>query len=61
MENSTIFVDPSRDIQDDLIDCILTVLINKIKQKLGEAQFVSLIESEATHAKHKSQLSSVLP
>lgn len=60
LEISTIFVDPTFDIQDNLIDCILIVLFNEIKEEVEEAQFVSVIEAEATDVRHKSQLSTVL-
>ncbi|KDR18839.1 zinc finger MYM-type protein 1-like [Zootermopsis nevadensis] len=60
LETSTLLIGTSHDIQNDLIDSISTVMINKIKEEVKQTHFVSIIEDVVVDVSGKSQLSSVL-
>lgn len=60
LETSAAFLGTSHDIQNDLIDSVSAVLLNKIKEEIKEATFVAVIEEEVTDLTQTSQLSSVI-
>lgn len=59
IENSTVFTGLSNHIQDDLIQCLSSVLRDSIKHEINNASFVSLIMDETVDVANKSQLSIV--
>lgn len=59
LQNSNIFSSASSDIQDDLVQCINSVLIQEIKAEIRSSEFVSLQVDETGTSDH-SQLSCIL-
>lgn len=59
LENTTAFKWTSKIIQNDILDCILTVCQNQIKNEINQAEFLSIIVDEATDLSISSQMSIV--
>ncbi|XP_031329186.1 zinc finger MYM-type protein 1-like [Photinus pyralis] len=57
LDNSTVFRGLSPDIQNDLIQSVAEVMIEKIKTEISKTDFVALILDEASDITMKSQLS----
>lgn len=48
LEKATVFKGTSKMIQNDILDCTLTVCQNKIKNGINQAGFISIVADEAT-------------
>lgn len=59
LEKATVFKGTSKTIQNDILDCILTVCQNQIKNEINEAEFISIIADEATDVSVSFQMSIV--
>lgn len=56
LANSTVFSGASAQIQNDLIDCIATVIRREQEQELSKAEFVSIIVDESTDVANIAQM-----
>ncbi|GBO22897.1 hypothetical protein AVEN_3784-1 [Araneus ventricosus] len=56
LTSATVFKGTSKEIQNDLLDCMLTVCQNHIKNEISKASFVSVIADETTDVSSISQL-----
>ncbi|GBL86441.1 Zinc finger MYM-type protein 1 [Araneus ventricosus] len=59
LTSATVFKGTSKEIQHDLLDCMLTVCQNHIKSEISEASFVSVIADETTDVSSICQLAIV--
>lgn len=60
LKNSTVFIGTSKTIQNELIECIGTVVRNEIKDEISKAMFVSIMLDETVDISKKSQLSTTI-
>lgn len=58
--DSKVFSGTSGGIQNEIIECVQEQIMQKIKQEVSEAEFVSLMVDESTDAARMSQLSCAL-
>ncbi|GBN30192.1 Zinc finger MYM-type protein 1 [Araneus ventricosus] len=56
LTSATVFKRMSKEIQNDLLDCMLTVCQNHIRNEISKASFVSVIADETTDVSSISQL-----
>ncbi|GBM83211.1 hypothetical protein AVEN_262687-1 [Araneus ventricosus] len=56
LTSATVFKGTSKEIQNDLLDCMLTVSQDHIKNKISEASFVSGLADETANMSSISQL-----
>ncbi|GBM24686.1 hypothetical protein AVEN_46186-1 [Araneus ventricosus] len=56
LTSATVFKGTSKEIQNDLLDCMLTVCQNHIKNEISKTSFVSVIADETTDVSSISQL-----
>ncbi|GBL64900.1 hypothetical protein AVEN_236885-1, partial [Araneus ventricosus] len=56
LTSATVFKRMSKEIQNDLLDCMLTVCQNHIKNEISKASFVSVIADETTGVSSICQL-----
>lgn len=56
LTSATVFKGTSKEIQNDLLGCMLTVCQNHIKNEIAKANFVSVISDETTDVSSASQL-----
>ncbi|GBM89092.1 Zinc finger MYM-type protein 1 [Araneus ventricosus] len=56
LTSATVFKGTSKEIQNDLLDCMFTVCQNHIKNEISKASFVSVIADETTDVSSISQL-----
>lgn len=59
LDNSTVFRGTSPDIQNDLINCVATVIRQRIDSEIDEAEFISILVDESTDIEKKCQMSLV--
>jgi len=59
LEKATVFKGISKEIQNDILDCTLTVCQNQIKTEINEADFISIIADETTDVSNFFQMSIV--
>lgn len=59
LQDATVFRGTSKEIQNDILDCMLTVCHLEIKAELEQCQFVSVIADETTDISAKFQMSIV--
>ncbi|KAF0702099.1 zinc finger MYM-type protein 1-like, partial [Aphis craccivora] len=59
LEKTTVFKGISKEIQNDILDCTLTVCQNQIKIEINEADFISIIADETTDVSNFFQMSIV--
>lgn len=60
MKEATVFKGTSKDIQNDLLQCMLEVYHEKVKEEIGKADYVSVIADETTGVSSLTQTVIVL-
>jgi hypothetical protein len=60
LDTATVFRGTSNHVQNDLIDAVSSVVLNKIKLEVSTAPFVAILLDETTDVMNCSQLSTVL-
>lgn len=60
LETSTVFSGTSALIQNDLIECVASIIETQIKNEIHDAEFVSIMLDETSDIQCKSQLSTVI-
>ncbi|KAJ4440638.1 hypothetical protein ANN_08785 [Periplaneta americana] len=60
MKEATLFKGTSKDIQNDLLQCMLEVYHEKVKEEIGKADYVSVIADETTGVSSLTQTVIVL-
>eukprot|EP00102_Acyrthosiphon_pisum_P014947 XP_008185265.1 PREDICTED: uncharacterized protein LOC103310034 [Acyrthosiphon pisum] len=59
LEKATVFKGISKEIQNDILDCTLTICQNQIKTEINQADFLSIIADETTDVSNSFQMSIV--
>jgi hypothetical protein len=60
LQSDTVFKSTSKDIQNDLLNCMLDVYYEEIKKEIASAPFVAVMADETTDVSSKFQMSIVL-
>lgn len=60
LKTATVFQGRSKDIQNDLLECMLEVCHDKIREEISAADFVSIIADETTDISTQFQLSTII-
>lgn len=60
LRSTTVFKGTSKDIQNDLLDCMLEVCRDHIKKGILECEFISIIADETTDVAAQFQLSLIV-
>lgn len=60
LQSDTVFKGTSKDIQNDLLNCMLDVYYEEIKKEIASAPFVAVMADETTDVSSKFQMSIVL-
>jgi hypothetical protein len=60
LQSDTVFKSTSKDIQNDLLNCMLDVYYEEIKKEIASAPFVAVMADETTDVSSKFQMSIIL-
>lgn len=60
LQSDTVFKGTSKDIQNDLLNCMLDVYYEEIKKEIASAPFVAVMADETTDVSSKFQMSIIL-
>jgi hypothetical protein len=60
LQSDTVFKPTSKDIQNDLLNCMLDVYYEEIKKEIASAPFVAVMADETTDVSSKFQMSIIL-